>query len=78
MAYPTAVDDRITDAVTQVYENGGNDALATVAGLIAEIANVLNGAKSGKTTIDELADAFENAEVALHGIVANIATGRMG
>ncbi|MBT3046842.1 MAG: hypothetical protein AB2728_04325 [Candidatus Thiodiazotropha sp.] len=76
MAFPTAINDQITDAVTQVYDSGGDDALTAVAGLITEIANALNGARSGETTIDDLADAFENAEVALHVIIADLATGR--
>ncbi|PVV08780.1 MAG: hypothetical protein B6D72_15905 [gamma proteobacterium symbiont of Ctena orbiculata] len=76
MAFPTAINDQITDAVTQVHDSGGDDALTAVAGLMTEIANALNGAKSGETTIDDLADAFENAEVALHVIIADLATGR--
>ncbi|MET0071976.1 MAG: hypothetical protein ABW096_18195 [Candidatus Thiodiazotropha sp.] len=43
---------------------------------MTEIAKALNGARSGETTIDDLADAFENAEVALHVIIADLATGR--
>ncbi|MES9992179.1 MAG: hypothetical protein ABW098_09510 [Candidatus Thiodiazotropha sp.] len=76
MAFPTAIYDQITDAVTQVYNAGGDDALTTVSGLIAEIANALNGAELGETTIDDLADAFENAEVSLNVVIARLATGR--
>ncbi|MEW8064980.1 MAG: hypothetical protein AB2794_06575 [Candidatus Thiodiazotropha endolucinida] len=41
-----------------------------------KIAKGLNGARQGETTIDDLSDAFDNAEAALHGIVAKLATGR--
>ncbi|MES9947100.1 MAG: hypothetical protein B6D77_05075 [gamma proteobacterium symbiont of Ctena orbiculata] len=76
MAFPTAVNDQITDSVTQAFTTGGDDALNVIAELMAEIAKGLENAKQGYATIDELSDAFENAEVAMHGIVAKLATGR--
>ncbi|MES9971242.1 MAG: hypothetical protein ABW092_14510 [Candidatus Thiodiazotropha sp.] len=76
MALPTSVNDQITDSVTQAYTTGGDDALNVIAELMSEIAKGLDSAKEGHATIDELSDAFENAEVALHGIVARLATGR--
>lgn len=76
MAFPTAVNDQITDSVTQAFTTGGDDAINVIAELMAEIAKGLDNAKQGHATIDELSDAFENAEVAMHGIVAKLATGR--
>ena len=40
------------------------------------IAQGLDGAKQGSATLEDLSDAFESAEVAMHGIVAKLATGR--
>ncbi|MES9825354.1 MAG: hypothetical protein ABW127_13085 [Candidatus Thiodiazotropha endolucinida] len=76
MSFPTAVNSQITDAVTQAHSAGGDEALSIIAELMEKIAKGLNGARHGETTIDDLSDAFENAEVALHGIVAKLATGR--
>jgi hypothetical protein len=76
MALPTPVNDQITDSVTQVFTSGGDEAVNVIAELMVEIAKGLDGAKQGHATIDELSDAFENAEVALHSIVAKLATGR--
>ena len=76
MAIPTAVNDQITDSVTQAHSAGGDEALTVIANLMVEIAKGLDGAKQGKPTIDDLSDAFENAEVALHSIVAKLSTGR--
>lgn len=76
MSLPTAVNSQIIDAVTQAHSAGGDEALSIIAELMEKIAKGLNGARQGETTIDDLSDAFENAEVALHGIVAKLATGR--
>ncbi len=76
MAFPTAVNDQITDAVTQAHNAGGDEALSVITDLVVNIAKGLDGAKQGEPTIDDLSDAFENAEVALHSIVAKLSTGR--
>ncbi|MES9925097.1 MAG: hypothetical protein ABW152_13450 [Candidatus Thiodiazotropha endolucinida] len=76
MSFPTAVNNQITDAVTQAHSAGGDETLSIIAELMEKIAKSLNGARQGETTIDDISDAFENAEVALHGIVAKLATGR--
>ncbi|MEW8026254.1 MAG: hypothetical protein AB2792_14790 [Candidatus Thiodiazotropha sp.] len=76
MSSPAAVNSQITDAITLAYSAGGDEALKIIMELMKEIATGLNGAKEGRTTIDDLSDAFENAEVALHAIVAKLATGR--
>jgi hypothetical protein len=77
MSSPTAAtNSQIIDAVTQAHSAGGDEALMIVADLMGEIAQSLHTARQGQPTIDELSDAFENAEVALHGIIAKLATGR--
>ncbi len=75
MALTTQVNDQITDAVTQAYTAGGEEAVDVIADLIHGIAQGLDGAKQGHTSLEALSDAFENAEAALHGIVAKLATG---
>ena len=74
MSFPTAVNDQITDAVTQAYNAGGDEALSVIQDLMAEIAKGLEGARQGQTTIEDISVAFENAEMAFHGIVAGLAT----
>ncbi len=76
MAFPTAVNSQITDAITQAYTAGGDEALAIISDLVSEIAKGLDDAKRGEATLEDLSVAFENAEMALHGIVASLATGR--
>ena len=74
MALPTPVNGQITDAVTQAHTAGGDEALAVISDLLSEIAKGLKEAKQGHTTIEELSVAFENAEMAFHGIIARLAT----
>jgi hypothetical protein len=76
MSSPATSNNQIINAVTQAHRAGGDAALKIIADLIEEIAQSLDGAKQGQPTIDELSDAFENAEVALHGIIAKLAIGR--
>jgi hypothetical protein len=76
MSSPAAYNNQIVDSVSMAHSAGGDEALTIIAELVGEIAKSLGGAKQGQTTIDELSDAFENAEVALHGIIAKLATGR--
>lgn len=76
MSYPEATKSQIIDAISQAHTAGGDITLATIAELLGEIAISLEGAKQGQPTIDDLSDAFENAEVAFHGIIAKLATGR--
>jgi hypothetical protein len=76
MSIPTPLDSQITDAVSQAYSAGGNEALSAISNLIKEVANGLNGAKQGQSTIEDISIAFENAEVILHDIVARLASGR--
>lgn len=76
MAFPTAVNDQITDSVTRAHTVGGDKALKVIAELIAGIAKGLEGAKQGNNTIEEVSIALEAAEMALHEIVASLATGR--
>ncbi|MCU7844458.1 MAG: hypothetical protein KZQ93_11530 [Candidatus Thiodiazotropha sp. (ex Monitilora ramsayi)] len=76
MAYPTNVNSQITDAVTQAHVAGGDEALNVISDLVAEIVKGLDGAKQGQNTIEDISVAFENAEMALHAIVAKLASGR--
>jgi len=76
MAFPTAVNSQITDAVTQAHTAGGDEALAIISDLVSEIAKGLDDAKRGHATLEDLSVAFENAEMALHGIVASLASGK--
>jgi hypothetical protein len=76
MAIPTPFDSQITDAIAQAYNAGGDEALSVITDLMKEVAKGMDGAKRGQTTIEDLSIAFENAEVALHEIVARLATGR--
>jgi hypothetical protein len=76
MAFPTPINSQITDAVTKSYTAGGDEALSVISALMTELANCLEGAKQGSTTIEDLSVAFENAEGALHNIVAKLATGK--
>jgi ATP-dependent protease Clp ATPase subunit len=76
MSTPAAINSQIADAVTQAHSAGGDEVLTILSQLMEEVARNLDRAKQGETTIDELSDAFESAEVALHGIVAKLATGR--
>jgi hypothetical protein len=76
MSSPADNNNQIIDSVTLAHSAGGDEALTIIAELMGEIAKSLDGAKQGQTTIDELSDAFENAEVTLHGIIAKLATGR--
>jgi hypothetical protein len=76
MALTSSVNDQITDAVTQAHEVGGEEAVSIISDLLNNIAQGLNGAKKGHTSLEELSDAFENAEVALHDIVAKLATSK--
>ncbi|MGD8913492.1 MAG: hypothetical protein PVI97_15795 [Candidatus Thiodiazotropha sp.] len=76
MSPSAAVNSQITDAITQAQNAGGDEALSILTKLMEEVASSLDRAKQGEATIDDLSDAFENAEVMLHGIVAKLATGR--
>jgi hypothetical protein len=71
-----AMTSQITHSATQAQRAGGDEALSILATLMEEVARGLERAKLGETTIDDLSDAFENAEVAMHTIVAKLATGR--
>ena len=74
MGFPTSVNSQITDAVTQAYSAGGDEALSVISALMSEIADSLGSAKQGETTMEQISVALENAEVSLHGIVARLAT----
>lgn len=76
MAFPTSVNNQITDAVTQAHVTGGDEAVTVISGLIAEIGKSLERAKQGQNTMEEISVALENAEVALHEIVAKLAADR--
>jgi hypothetical protein len=76
MAFPTQINDQITDAVTQAYNSGGDEALSVISELVSGIATSLVNAKQGHTTMEELSVAIENAEMALHNIIASLATGK--
>jgi hypothetical protein len=76
MAFPTSVNNQITDAVTQAYSAGGDEALTVISELMTGIANGLHNAKQGSTTMEELSVTIENAEMALHDIVARLATSK--
>jgi hypothetical protein len=76
MSIPTPLDSQITDAVSQAYTAGGDEALCVISDLMKEVAKGLDGAKQGQSTIEDISVAFENAEVAFHEIVARLATGR--
>jgi hypothetical protein len=76
MAIPTPFDSQITDAISQAYTAGGDEVLSVITDLMKEVAKGLDGAKQGQSTMEDLSVAFENAEVALHEIVARLATGR--
>jgi hypothetical protein len=76
MAFPTSVNNQITDAVTQAYSVGGDEALTVISELMTGIANGLHNAKQGHTTMEELSVTIENAEMALHDIVARLATSK--
>jgi hypothetical protein len=67
---------QITDAVTKAHSAAGDTAITVIAKMLGEIAKSLDGARQGEATIDEISDALECAEVALHSIVARLATGR--
>ncbi|MCU7796320.1 MAG: hypothetical protein KZQ73_10250 [Candidatus Thiodiazotropha sp. (ex Semelilucina semeliformis)] len=75
MAFPTSINDQITDSVTQVHLAGGDEALTVMSDLVAGIVKCLDGAKQGQNTMEEISVTLENAEVALHGIVARLASG---
>ncbi|MEJ2453677.1 MAG: hypothetical protein P8103_05915 [Candidatus Thiodiazotropha sp.] len=74
MAFPTSVNNQITDAVTQAHSAGGEEALTIITELMTEIAKGLQGAKQGHTSIEEISVAFENAEMAFHDLVAKLAS----
>ncbi|MCU7853642.1 MAG: hypothetical protein KZQ80_15665 [Candidatus Thiodiazotropha sp. (ex Monitilora ramsayi)] len=74
MAFPTSVNDQITDSVTQAHIAGGDEALTALSDLVAGIVKCLDGAKQGQNTMEEISVTLENAEVALHGIVAKLAS----
>jgi hypothetical protein len=74
MGFPTSVNSQITDAVTQAYSAGGDEALSVISALMSEIADSLGNAKQGESTMEQISVALENAEVSLHGIVARLAT----
>jgi hypothetical protein len=76
MSYPTAINSQITDAVTQAHKAGGDETLTILGKLMDEVANSLERASQGEATIGDLSDAFDNAEVAMHTIIAKLATGR--
>lgn len=69
------VNEQITDAVTQAHSVGGAEALNAIAELLNNIARGLNDAQQGHTSLDELSDAFENAEAAFHTLAAKLASG---
>lgn len=73
MAIPTSVNDQITDAVTQANNAGGDEALLVISELMQGIAKGLDEATQGHNTMDALSVAIENAEIALHDIVARLA-----
>jgi len=69
MAYPTAVNDQITDSVTQSHAAGGDDALNSISELLEAIAHSLNAVHSGTSSsqskfsiADNLSSAFAKAE----------------
>ena len=68
------VNEQITDAVTQAHTIGGAEALNAIADLLNNIARGLNDAQQGHTSLDELSDAFENAEAAFHALAAKLAS----
>jgi hypothetical protein len=72
MALPTSVNNQITDAVTQAHSSGGEEAVTVISDLLQHIAQGLDSAKGGHASLEELSEAFENAEVALHAIAANL------
>lgn len=76
MAPPTSVNAQITDAVTQAHSVGGDEAVTIISDLLKRIAQGLDGAKQGSASLEELSDAFESAEVAMHDIVAKLAIGK--
>ncbi|MGD8908494.1 MAG: hypothetical protein PVI92_04035 [Chromatiales bacterium] len=76
MAIRTPFDSQIADAISQAHIAGGDEALSVISDLMKEVAKDLDSAKQGKSTIEDLSIAFENAEVALHEIVARLATGK--
>jgi hypothetical protein len=76
MSSPAAINSQITDAVIQAHRVAGDESLTILATLMDEIAKSLERASQGETTIDDLSDAFENAEVAMHTIIARLATGK--
>lgn len=71
-----AVNSQITDALTRSHRAGGDEALIILTTLMDEVARSLERARQGETTIDDLSDAFENAEIAMHSIAARLTTGR--
>jgi hypothetical protein len=76
MAIPTTANNQIIDSLTQAYTAGGEETLSIVLDLVAEIAKGIDGAKQGQTSIEDLSVALENAEGALHEIVAKLAIGK--
>jgi ATP-dependent protease Clp ATPase subunit len=69
------ITSKITDAVTLTHRTGGDEALTIIARLMDEVASSLDRAKQGETTIDDISDAFENAEIAMHSIAAKLTIG---
>ena len=68
------VNEQITDAVTQAHAVGGAEALNAIADLLNNIARGLDDAQQGAPSLEELSDAFQNAEAAFHALAAKLAS----
>ena len=66
------VENQISNAISEAGESGGEDALAVIAELLTGIAQSLSSAKDREAAIDYLSTSLENAEAALHGIIAGL------
>lgn len=79
MAYPTVVNDQITDSVSQAHAAGGDVALNSISELIEVIAHSLNAVHSGTSSseskigiAENLLSAFAKAESELLEILVKI------
>lgn len=82
MAFPTSVNDQVTDLITLAHTVGGDAALASIVGLLEVIAHGLNESHRSKAASQPrtdiatiLSSAFRKAESELQAIRARIEAG---
>ena len=72
MSLSVDVNDQITTSISAIQASGGDQAMAVASDLLTGIAQSLASAKQGNATMDELSTSIENAEAALHEIIAGL------